>query len=60
MWENVVKEESKDKEVKPKKSKKKIIITIVAIVVIVLLLIAAFIGYHYSQLKVLTEEVNKL
>lgn len=60
MWENVVKEESKDKEVKPKKSKKKIIITIVAIVVIVLLLIAAFIGYHYSQLKILTEEVNKL
>ena len=57
---NVVKEEVKEKEVKPKKSKKKIIITIVAIVVIVLLLIAAFIGYHYSQLKILTEEVNKL
>lgn len=57
---NVVKEEVKEKEVKPKKSKKKIIITIVAVVVIVLLLIAAFIGYHYSQLKILTEEVNKL
>lgn len=57
---NVVKEEVKEKEVKPKKSKKKIIITIVAVVVIVLLLIAAFIGYHYSQLKILTEEVNKV
>ena len=57
---NVVKEEVKEKEVKPKKSKKKIIITIVAVVVIVLLLIAVFIGYHYSQLKILTEEVNKL
>lgn len=29
-------------------------------IVIILALIAAFLGYHYTQVKILTEEVNKI
>ena len=53
------KKEKKEKNVKTKKSKKKIIIAVI-IVVVILALIAAFILYHYSQLRTLTDEINKV
>lgn len=53
------KKEKREKNVKTKKSKKKIIIAVI-IVVVILALIAAFILYHYSQLRTLTDEINKV